>query len=74
MLKDRRRAKNILCALLDASGGRIYDLDGGDDWASADIRFLRVNWCLRFVRRRIDGAALLEITDEGREVLALVLG
>lgn len=73
MLKKRPRKDNIVAALLDASAGDIYDLDGGDDWASADIRFLRIHWCLEWVDRRIDGANRLRLNREGRDVLALVL-
>lgn len=73
MLKKRPRKDNIVTALLDASAGDIYDLEGGDDWASADIRFLRIHWCLDWVGKRVDGANRLRLNDEGREVLALVL-
>ncbi len=73
MLKRRPRMKNIIAALVAARDGDIHDLDGGNQWASADIRFLRIHWCLDFVGQRLDGANRLRINDEGRETLALAL-
>lgn len=42
------------------------------NYSSSDLRLLAIHGLTRHVSRRIDGSALVEITDKGRKVLRML--